>query len=471
MSHLKKEIKTAKPFVWLIIISLPLLLYFYMIDAGSPKDIAIFTSIVLITLLMWVSSLMQEFIPALIALLLILLFGIAPNEVALAGFSSPGFLLLLSVMGLGVAISRSGLTRRYSLWLIKQIPANLFANQFALFFTGLLFNPIVPTINGRAMIIAPILHNMVSCWDDKTKQKSSTSLYTSGLDGINLLSPIFLTAAPANLMIYGLLPVQEQYAFQFVFWIYAASVFGAVLFVLYFILSSVYFLSFKTVKIEKNKVIKELNALGNFKWEEWVSLGGIFFMSLGIVTSSIHKIPISLITFGVLCSILILGGLNREQFIKDIDWSFLILLASIIGVLGVMSYLGIDQILIEQLSWLGEYMRNDFYTFVLVLTGMILVVRLFIPLNPAIFIFSAALLPMATGAGVSAWLVGFVILTLCGTAFFGYQSPYILYFQSLLKGEVPYNDLKFQIFQVLVVVLKLIAIYASIPFWTSLGIL
>jgi len=108
-----------------------------------------------------------------------------------------------------------------------------------------------------------------------------------------------------------------------------------------------------------------------------------------------------------------------------------------IGILATMTYLGIDKTLVTQFSWLGEYMRNDFHMFVLVLTGMILLVRIFIPLNSAILIFAAALLPLATGAGVSAWVVGFIILIMCGTAFFGYQSPYILYFRSLLKGDVP----------------------------------
>ena len=109
-------------------------------------------------------------------------------------------------------------------------------------------------------------------------------------------------------------------------------------------------------------------------------------MAIGIATSSIHKVPIPLITFGVLCAVLVIGVLSRDQFIKQIDWSFLVLLASMIGILATMNYLGIEKTLVTQFSWLGEYMRNDFHMFVLVLTGMILFVRIFIPLNSAILI-------------------------------------------------------------------------------------
>jgi len=460
-----------KPLIWITIIAIPLLLYFYMIEVGVHKEVAIYSGIVAITLIMWMSSLLPEFIPALIGLLLVLLFGLAPNDIVLSGFSSPGFLLLFSVMGLGAVITSSGLTKRYTLWLIKSIPSNLFANQFAIFLTGLVFNPIVPTINGRAMIVAPILRNIVGGWDEKAKKQSATPLYASGLDGINFLSPIFLTAAPANLMIYGLLPSQEQQSFEFMFWIYAASIVGLVMFLLYFLVSALFFRSFTSVQVSKEDVEAEWRNLGSFTWCEWIALTGIILMAVGIATSSIHKVPIPLITFGVLCAVLVIGVLSRDQFIKQIDWSFLVLLASMIGILATMSYLGIEKTLVTQFSWLGEYMRNDFHMFVLVLTGMILLVRIFIPLNSAILIFAAALLPLATGAGVSAWVVGFIILIMCGTAFFGYQSPYILYFRSLLKGEVPFVDLKYQIFQILLVFVKLAAIYASIPFWTKIGVL
>ncbi len=460
-----------KPAIWLIAILIPFLLFYFLQKVGIERNTAIFSAIVSITIIMWISSLLPEFIPALIALLLILLFGLAPNDIVLSGFSSPGFLLLFSVMGLGVVITSSGLTRRYTLWLIKSIPENLLANQVGIFLTGLFVNPIVPTINGRAMIVAPILKNIVSGWSDKDKNKSATPLYTTALDGINYLSPVFLTAAPANLMLYGLLPPQEQQAFEFMFWIYAASIVGLVMFFLYFLTSVIFFSSFTQIKINKEEIKKEYSQLGKLSWSEWVAISSIILIAIGMTTTSLHKIPISLITFAILCSALIMGVLTREQFTKDIDWSFLMLLASMVGTLETMNHLGIDQSLIEQFNWLGEYMRNDFALFVLFLTISILIVRIFIPLNPAILIFAAALLPISSGAGVSAWVIGFIILLMCGTAFFGYQSPYILYFRHLLNNEVPYIDRKFQVFQLILVLVKLAAIYISIPFWVHIGIL
>lgn len=461
----------ARPFGWLLTLVAPAAIYLVMRAMHIDQHISLFTAIISISLVMWAFSLMPDFVPGLLGILLILLFGLAPNEIALSGLSSSGFLLAFSVMGLGAVITSSGLTRRYTLWLLRHLPANTFFHQFAVFLTGLLFTPIVPTITGRATIVGPVLNEIVRGWDEKTRKKSSTMVYAGGLDGINYLSPIFLTAAPANFMIFGLLPPQEQQAFQFIFWMIAASVTGMIMLILYFLFAAIFFRAYTKVKINKATIEHEWQQLGPMNWAEHVALLGILALAVGIMTASLHKIGIPQITFLVLCSLLFAGVLSREDFAQKIDWAFLLLLASMIGILATMEYLKIDEHLIEQLSWLGYLMRQDFSSFVLYLSAAILLVRLLIPLNPAILIFAAALLPLASGAGISAWLIGFVILVIAETAFFGYQSPYIFLFRNLTSKTVPYNERQVRWFHAVLIGAKLLAIYASIPFWRQLGVL
>lgn len=467
-----RKIVAEKPVVWGAVVVVPFTLFFYLSHLGVPRETAIFLAIVSFTLISWIFSLMADFIPALVALLLVLLFGLAPKEIALAGFSSDGFLIAFSVMGLGAIISSSGLTNRYTLWLLKSIPANTFSYQVAVFFTGFLLNPVVPTITGRAVIVGPILNNVVSSLEDQEdKKKSSTLLYLSGLDGINFLSPVFLTAAPANLMVFALFPPQEQYSYNFLFWFYAASVAGLIMLLSYFVVSLFFFRSFKKVSIKQEDVVRQWQALDKLSWQEWSTLAGIILLAAGIMTTSLHKIPLSVISLSIICSLLVLNVLTRDDFIKKIDWAFLFLLTSMIGFMGTMSYMGLDRVLIDEFGWLKDSMRNDFSIFVLTLTGAVLVVRFFIPLNSAILIFAAALIPLASGAGISPWVVGFIILIMSETAFFGYQSPYILFFRNLVKDDVTYSEVQVQLFHGILVLVKLGAIYASIPFWRAIGVL
>ena len=128
-----------RPLGWLLAIILPYLIYFYLISNDLGETQAMFVAVVSSSLVMWMFSLLPDLLPALLAVLLCVLLGLAPPSVALSGFSSTGFMLTFSVLGLGVVVTSSGLTSRYSLLLIKRLPPNTFWYQFALFFTGFLF--------------------------------------------------------------------------------------------------------------------------------------------------------------------------------------------------------------------------------------------------------------------------------------------------------------------------------------------
>lgn len=460
-----------KPVVWLMAIVLPFALFFYLSRHGVSVDTAIIISIASVTLVCWIFSLMADFVPALLALLLLMVFGLVPNKVALSGFSSNGFLIAFSIMGLGAAITTSGLANRYTLWLLKTIPANTFAYQSAIFFTGFLLNPVVPTITARAVLVGPVLNNICDHLKQKDREQASDMLYLSGLDGINILSPIFLTAAPANLMVFALLPVQEQAQYQFVSWMVSASLAGATLLVSYFLISALFFKGYCRMDIEKAEIRRRWNALDKMNWSEWTALFATLILIICIVTSSMHQISIPVISFFVICSLLVTGALPKKEFVEKIDWPFLFFMAGMTGFMAGVTYMGLDRDLAARFSQFNDFMRMDFGRFVLLLSGITLLVRLFIPLNPAILILSVAFLPMAAEAGISPWAVGFIILMISETAFFGYQSPYILFFQNLTQGHVPYSEVKVRIFHGLMFLAKVAAILLSIPFWQKTGVL
>jgi len=302
-------------------------------------------------------------------------------------------------------------------------------------------------------------------------RKSSGMLYTSGLDSTSFMSAAFLTSAPANLIIFGMLPLQEQQAFQFIHWAYAASLTSVLMLAMYFLLSAVYFRAYGRISIDIHTIDQELQRIGTTSSREWFALFGIAMLALGIVTASIHKTPIPYIAFTVFFILLYLNVLTREDFVNKIDWSFLFLLASLIGIVSIMSHLGLDKLLSLKLAGLGEYMIHDFDSFVLMLSLTVIVVRLSLPINSTVLIFTAGLFPIAYASGINPWLIGFIILIMAETSLFGYQSPHILLFRSLVKADLECGGREFFVFHALLVIAKLIAIYVAIPFWSRIGIL
>ena len=99
---------------WFSVIAVPPAVYISADSYGQIVEASLFLAILSATVLMWLFSLTDEFVPPLLAIAAVLIVGLVPARVALAGFSSPTMILLLGVYSLAVATSASGgLTKAY----------------------------------------------------------------------------------------------------------------------------------------------------------------------------------------------------------------------------------------------------------------------------------------------------------------------------------------------------------------------
>lgn len=75
-------------------------------------------------MILWMFNVLIDYIPSILALLAFVLYGVAPTEVVLTGFSSQTFFMALSVFGLAAVIVMPGLGFRMLLWLLRIGPAH-----------------------------------------------------------------------------------------------------------------------------------------------------------------------------------------------------------------------------------------------------------------------------------------------------------------------------------------------------------
>jgi di/tricarboxylate transporter len=76
-------------------------------------------------------------------------------------------------------------------------------------------------------------------------------------------------------------------------------------------------------------------------------------MLLGIVTSSIHKVPPPWLGFAMLFGLLLCGTLRKKELKEKVDWTFLLYLGGITGIVAAFNYLGLDTVLGAALPGLG----------------------------------------------------------------------------------------------------------------------
>jgi len=241
--------------------------------------------------------------------------------------------------------------------------------------------------------------------------------------------------------------------------------------VLYFISTKLLFKANESFTISGQQVEAQIDTLGPLSSQEWISLISTVVLLLGIVTASIHKIQLPWIGLGVLFLVLSLGILKKNEFRTEIDWPFLILLGSLVGISEAMSYLGLDTHFGGYLAWMGDSMKSNFSFFILILSSMILLVRFVIPNTTAVAIFATILIPMAESKGVNPWIVGAVILNISDAWFFPYQCSYYLQFQELLTKEPLFNEKLLLRGNFVSTLIRFFSIYLSLGYFSYMGIL
>lgn len=455
---------------WLLALVLPPLVFFAtagQLDVPARLYLGIFTA----TVVMWVFRLVADFIPGIFALVATLVLDLVPHTVVLSGFASDGFFMALSILGLSAVIAASGLSYRAMLMVLKCLPNTPFWNNFGIMATGLVLSPVVPSINGRIALVTPLLIDMTEALKLKFGGKAATRLAMSAFTGVGVMSATFLTSKSVNFVVFGLLPAHIQEEFSWFRWMLAGLVCGVVMLALYLITAPLFFRSDEKPALSKQIVAAQLDLLGPVRAREWASMFGIAIFAFGVMTTPIHLIAPAWIALILLFFLLTFNFLRGSEFRDKIDWAFLMYLAGLVGMVAAMSHLGLSKFLASHLGWLGDIMRGDFPLFVLILTALLFTLRLFAPINAAVSISAAILLPLADLNGVNPWLVGFVILVMCEHWFFPYQCSYFVQFENLTQKKPVYEPGSFLMFNTVSVLFRLAGIYASIPVWKSMGLL
>ena len=456
---------------WALAILLPMAIMFFAGDFGINREVRTFLAIFSAAIVMWVFELVDEFVPGLFAVLILLAMGLAPPKVVLAGFASDGFFLAMSVLGLGTVVVLSGLGFRCLLWLLRYLPRTNAGHNFGLLLTGFFLNPVIPSINARTVLIAPFMIDMAETVKFQLRGKAATRLAIAAFTGATLFSAVFLTSRSINFVIYGMLSLQEQQHFSWVYWFFSALGTAVAMLVIYLAVISVWLRSPEKSMLSKQQIEVQLQLLGKIKQREWAAIAGIVIFFLGIVTTSLHNIQPPWVGMAILFGLLMFGYLNRREFREKTDWPGLIYLGTLVGVIGTFNYLGLDKWLTSHLTVLVEVLRSSFGLFVALLFGAIFVIRLAMPNTATVAICATIFMPVASQAGVNPWVIGFILLLFGDIWVFPYQCGHYQQFQELVREKNIYDEATFLKFNAFMNFVRLAGVYISIPFWRALGLL
>jgi di/tricarboxylate transporter len=456
---------------WAAVLVLPPVVYVGALAGGFSVQSAIFAALLGATVLFWVFGLVDEFVPALVAVVATLIIGLAPPSVALAGFSSPSLLLLLGVYALSAVISSSGLSYRLMLRLLLRLPDKPVWHQVTLLGSGYVLSPLVPSANARLSLLTPVFKDMAAGLRLTPRGPAATALLAAMFGGALLFSPMMATSKSSNIAALSLLPPQVQAEFSGLFWLVAAGVAALGVTVVHLLVLPRLFPAGDESPLPRDRMQQRLAELGPLKPQEWIAAGSFVFFLLGTATAGWHHVKPPYLAGFVLLALLVSGALLRREFQRDLDWPMIFFLLGIDSLMRIMSHLGLAQALARAVDDTFDFIGGEVAVFILVALAVTLAVRLALPVTAGMLTASIILLPVAAAQGIHPWICVFCAAIFSDISFFRHQGTNGI-IQIRATGLFEEADERgFLRYNMLMNVARVGVVFASIPWWGWLGLL
>jgi len=453
---------------WLATMTLPLAAYEAALYGGLPQYSSIYLGLFTMAALMWLFALVDEYVPPLIAIVAMLFIELVPARVALSGFYSRAFLLLLGVYALATVMVTSGLAYRTMLWTLLRIPDRPFWHRGALTVFGFVLSIVMPPSNARLALLLPLYREMDSSLGARAHSREASALMIATFTGATLFSPLLLTAKSANLAAFMMLPAQVRTEFQGIYWLVAAAVVAIGLTGAHLLAMRFLFQPRRSRPLPRERIVGQLATLGPLGRAEWVA--GIAFLVFlaGAALPQWHQSQTAWLAALMLVALLALGALDKKGF-QSLDWPIIFFLLSLDGFTEALNYLGLREVLIGAIGTSLDWINGQLGWFVLLALLVTSLLRLAMPITAGMVLSATLLLPIGTAQGIHPWIVVFLTSLFSDIWFLPHQNS--AYGQAVAGGlRQRCDNALFMRYSWTLNGLRVLLAYASIPYWRWLGL-
>ena len=401
------------------------------------------------------------------------LLGIIPPAVALSGFASTSWVLVVAVLMIGAAITASGVLYRLALETITHIRGGYPGEVTALSIAGLLIGPAVPNATGRVIIIAPMLKELIEALGYRPRSQAAAGLAMAVLIGFGQMAAVFLTSSTTSVLVAAVLPPAVRADVNWITWaLYGAPV-NAVLFV--GLLASLLWL-YRPAAGERQPMSERATSLalqravlGPMSRNEKIALGVGIGLLAGFMTQPWHGVDpawVAVLATGVLAATRVL----TVDTLRAVNWNFALLFGVLISLAAVFKSTALDRWIADGAAAAAGDLAAVPIVFLLALSLLCVAISFVVRWQAAAPLVTIALVPVASAAGIHPFVVGVIAVIACNGFFLPYQSTTYLALYSGTGGKVFTHGQALRA-ALAYGVWTLIAVALSVPVWRLMGLL
>ena len=426
-------------------------------------------AVMALTVILWVTDVLNAGITALLALGLLIIAGV-PSNVALSGFATGAFWILVCVLFFGTAMDKTGLARRISYRILLIFPPTYTGILIAFMLIGFVLTMGVPSMTVRTAIMVPIAFALVQAIKLPLPGRGAALIVLSAFEMAVLPGCAVLTGSLFGPFVAGLfanagLPITwfeyaRVMALPTVIW--CGLIVGANLVVMRPPAMS---------SMSRDVVREQMEQLGSMSRPELMTAIIIASSVLTWAAQPWHRVPPEAIGMVALAALFATRVLVPGEIGTGIPWALAIFVGGMLSLTNVMSAYRIN-------GWLGSYIVPGVRPFVdnpfLLIVAISAAVAAMRFVDPVGFLTIAAFfLPLAgfvADRGVPPLVLTAIVLLPIHVFWFNYQNIWIVMTEGISKKSA-YTDsdrlkLATTFFGVTVVTL-----WVAVVYWRIIGIL
>lgn len=436
-------------------------------SAGSSGEIAMnILGITALSLCWWAGGTAPNWLVSIVMLLLWVVLGQVPFTTAFSAFGSTSVWLIVGAFCLAASISKTGLFRRISWYLIRLFSPTFGGQVLALLLCGTICGPLVPSSTAKAVLGASIAKNIADALEYEPDSPGRCGLFVASFLGFSGVSSAFMSGSIHTYMVYGLLP---QGSVTWISWFLYSLLWLAVVLLGSFLLLPRVFSPGNRRQLTRDYVEKECATLGAMQKKERISAVLLAGAALLWVLEAPLKIPASVTALGAACLCFATGILDSSELSTAVPWDLVIFNGCVLNLSAIFSRTGLDRWLQGVIAPFFVGLNNPVFAVLLISLAVILLHWLLASQSATLIVLMTILPPIAAGSGIHPFVVGFTILSVLQCWFFPYQNATFASALSGMRGTLHHGRTVRG--SLIFAAVSLAGCFASIPLWKAFGLL
>lgn len=424
-------------------------------------------AIIVLAVLFWALDVLNVAITAVLTLSLILAKGVPPS-IALSGFSSSAFWIVISVLFFGYAMDKTGLAKRIAYKILQFFRPTYTGILFAFLVIGMVLALGIPSMTVRTAIMVPIAWALVKALKIPLPSRGSALIILTMFEMAVLPGCALLTGSLWGPFITGLFNTMNIP----ITWLSYAAVMTlpTVIWCVLIVLANRLILRpEKELTVGPEFIRAEIQKLGKMnRPEKYTAI--IVLLSLAAWASQTwHHLPAEAIGMMALTALFACSVLKTPEIASGIPWHLVLFIGGALSLAGIMTTYKIN-------TWLGGYIVSAMkpaagfpLALILLIAGGVFVMRMVEPVGfITLAAFFLALAGVAPTWGIQPLvLVGAIMMPL-HVFWFNYHNIWVAMTEGITK-KAAYTDKDRIRLATVFMVITLITLVFAVGFWKLTG--